>query len=124
MVAISKNKILRNIKVSIMGQPAMLYSYLFSLPLWYELPAPLSPKGGRMRPLRKGDVIKFTAMDDFTGEKMKLIGEVIGDYEAVRHQFPEECSEAEEGVYLVGVGYYSALFVVAMHEVLEVLGIK
>lgn len=77
-----------------------------------------------MRPLKNGEIIRFSAMDDFTGEEMELIGTVIGDHKAVRHQFPEECGEAEEGFYLVKVGNRSGLFVVAMDEVLEVLGKK
>lgn len=77
-----------------------------------------------MRPLREGEIIRFSTMDDFTGEEMELIGTVIGDHEAVRIKFPEECGEAEEGFYLVRVGHRSGLFVVAVDEVLESLGIK
>ena len=77
-----------------------------------------------MRELRKNEVIKFSMMDDFTGNEMELIGTIIGDHEEVRRRFPEECGEAEDGVYLVEVAQRSGLFVVTRDDVLEVLGEK
>lgn len=77
-----------------------------------------------MRALRENEVIKFSAIDDFTGQEMTLIGTVIGDHEAVRKQFPEECAEVEEGFYLIKVGTHSGLFVVSRDEILEVIGKK
>ncbi len=72
-----------------------------------------------MRPLRMKEVIKFSSLDDFSGQEMELIGIVIGDYKEVRKRFPEECGEAEEGFYLVRVGQRAGLFVVMIDEVLE-----
>lgn len=57
-----------------------------------------------MRDLRINEVIKFTAMDEFTGQEIELIGTVKGDYKAVRKQYPEEAGEASEDSYLVAVG--------------------
>lgn len=53
-----------------------------------------------MRPLREGEIIRFSTMDDFTGEDMELIGTVIGDHEAVREKFPEECAEQRKDFIL------------------------
>ena len=77
-----------------------------------------------MRPLRMNEVIRFSAIDDFTGETMELIGTVIGDYKEVRKRFPEEMGEAEEGFYLVKVGRRSGLFVVSCDEILESFAIN
>lgn len=57
-----------------------------------------------MRDLRKNEVVRFTAMDEFTGEEMELIGTVKGDYKAVRKRYPEEAGEASSDTYLVEVG--------------------
>jgi len=75
-----------------------------------------------MRDLRIGEVVRFSAIDDFTGEEMELIGEVIGNHEAVKKQFPEECEDVVPGFYLVKVGRQSGLFVISRDEVLEVIG--
>ena len=77
-----------------------------------------------MRDLRVNEVIKFSAIDEFTGQEMELIGTVIGDYRAVRKQYPEEAGEASEDTYLVQVGNRSGLFIITRDEVLESLGIK
>lgn len=77
-----------------------------------------------MRDLRKNEVIKFTAMDEFTGQDMELIGTVKGDYRAIRKQYPEEAGEASEDTFLVAVGNRSGLFVITRDEVLEVIGKK
>lgn len=77
-----------------------------------------------MRDLRKNEVVKFTAMDEFTGQEMELIGTVIGDYKAVRKQYPEEAGEASEDSYLLKVGSRSGLFVITRDDVLESFGIK
>ena len=47
-----------------------------------------------------GDKIKFKAMNEFTGDEMIFEGTVLGNEEAVRKQFPEECGGAEN-CYLV-----------------------
>jgi hypothetical protein len=75
-----------------------------------------------MRDLRIDEVIKFTAMDEFTGQEIELIGVVIGNYIKVRKQYPEEYGEASDDLYLVEVGNRSGLFIVALDEVLEVIG--
>lgn len=77
-----------------------------------------------MRDLRIGEVVKFTAMDDFTGKEMELIGTVIGDHKEVRKRFPEEAGEASEDAYLVQVTSQSGLFIITRDEVLKSLGIK
>lgn len=77
-----------------------------------------------MRDLRKNEVVRFTAMDEFTGQEMELIGTVIGDYKAVRKQYPEEAGNASEDTYLLKVGNRSGLFVITRDEVVEALGKK
>ena len=77
-----------------------------------------------MRDLRIDEVIKFTAMDEFTGQEMELIGTVTGDYIKVRKQYPEEAGEASSDTYLIEVGNRSGKFIVALDEVLEVIGKK
>jgi len=57
-----------------------------------------------MKDLKIGDVVRFSAMDEFTGQNMELVGTVKGDYKEVRKQYPEECAEACKGDYLVKVG--------------------
>jgi len=73
-----------------------------------------------MKTLKIGEVVRFSAIDDFTGQKMELIGKVIGDHRAVKHAYPEECAEVEAGFYLVSVGNRSH-FVIGTDEVLEII---
>ena len=47
-----------------------------------------------MRDLKIGEVVRFSAIDDFSGKEMELIGTVTGDYKEVRKRYPEECGEA------------------------------
>ena len=63
-----------------------------------------------MRDLKIGEVVRFSAIDDFTGKEMKLIGTVTGDYKEVRKRYPEEAGEACEGFYLVEVGNIERAF--------------
>ena len=77
-----------------------------------------------MRDLKIGEVVRFSAIDDFSGKEMELIGTVTGDYKEVRKRYPEECGEAPGGFYLVKVGDRSGLFVVSRDEVLKSLGKK
>lgn len=56
-----------------------------------------------MRDLKIDEMIRFSAMDDFTGKEMKLIGTVTGDYKEVRKRYPEEAGEACNGFYLAKV---------------------
>lgn len=77
-----------------------------------------------MRDLRIGEIVKFTAMDEFTGQEMELTGTVIGDHKAVRKQYPEEAGEAPEDSYLLKVDNRSGLFMITRDEVLESLETK
>lgn len=51
--------------------------------------------------LKKGAIIQFVQMDDFTGKEMRYQGEIIGYATAVRKMWPVECGEVVNPVYLV-----------------------
>lgn len=74
--------------------------------------------------LRKGQTIRFIAMDEFTGQEVKLSGVVIGDYMIVRKNFPLEMGEVdkESNLYLVDVPDHSGHHVVHISEVIKNLG--
>ena len=72
-----------------------------------------------MRTLKTGDVIKFPALDDFTGKRVILKGQILGDREAVKKQFPIECGEAQKGTFLVKVENRSGFYVISDYEILE-----
>ena len=74
-----------------------------------------------MRDLKIDEMIRFSAMDDFTGEEIKLIGTIIGNHEAIKKHYPEEYGEASNGLYLVKVGSRSGLYIVNADEVLKIL---
>ena len=51
--------------------------------------------------LRKGTIIQFIQMNNFTGEKVKYQGEIMGHAGAVKKMWPIECGEIINPVYLV-----------------------
>jgi len=51
-----------------------------------------------------------------------LTGKAIGNAEAVRKRFPEECGEAPDGTYLLKVEGYGGLHVVYCSEIVSVGG--
>ena len=63
--------------------------------------------------------IKFFAIDEFTGKRVKLTGKILGNHKSVRKQFPIECAEVPKGTSLVKVDGYSGFFVVSENEILE-----
>ncbi len=77
-----------------------------------------------MRDIKIDEVVKFTVIDEFTGQEMQLIGTVKGDYIKVREQYPKEAGSASEDTYLIEVGNRSGLFVITRDEVLKSFGIK
>jgi len=50
---------------------------------------------------KKGKMITFEAMDEFTGKKIELTGKVIGHSKELRKRYPSEWGEAEDPIYLV-----------------------
>jgi len=46
-----------------------------------------------MKELKTGNIVDFLSIDEFTGKEVKLTGKILGDYLAVRKQFPIECAE-------------------------------
>jgi len=72
----------------------------------------------RMGRLKTGEIIKFSAIDEFTGRKTELIGKILGNHEAVRKAFPIECAEVPKSFFLVEVDNYSGLFVVGNDQIL------
>ncbi len=70
--------------------------------------------------LKTGEIIKFLAIDDFTGKKTELIGKILGDFVKVREFYPVECGEAREGCFLVKeTGRSNRLFVVNDYEIIS-----
>jgi len=74
-----------------------------------------------MRELRINERVRFYSINEYVGKEEELIGEIRGDYKAVKARYPVECGEAEEGVYLVKVDNRSGLFVIRRDDVLEIL---
>ena len=75
-----------------------------------------------MRKLKINQNVRFKSIDDFTGEEVILTGKAIGDAEAVRKRFPEECGEAPDGTYLMKVEGRGGLHVVYFSEIISVKG--
>lgn len=70
--------------------------------------------------LRKGQTIKFIAMDNFTGEEIELSGTVVGDHRMVKEKYPIEMGETDEksDMYLIEVPNRSGNFVVHISELI------
>lgn len=68
-------------------------------PAWIIL---MSSKRGAMK-FRKGSTIRFSAINDFTGDRMKLEGKIVGGAKEIKKIDPENFGELEddEEVYLV-----------------------
>lgn len=67
--------------------------------------------------------IRFSTIDDFTGQEIEREGTIVGYGDAVRKKWPEEMGEADDSMLLVQVemperDIYHA---VAKNEVLEIL---
>lgn len=73
----------------------------------------------REKEIKKDDVIKFKSLCELSGKEVILKGIIVGDHEAVRKEFPEECAEAGEGAYLVKVENRSGFYAVMDYEILE-----
>jgi len=71
--------------------------------------------------LRKGQIIKFKAIDDFTGKEIELSGIVVGDYKMIKEKYPLEMGEVDKksNLYLVEVPNRSGNFVVHMSEIIK-----
>lgn len=67
-----------------------------------------------MKKLRKGQMIIFSSMNDFTGQSMELEGTVVGNHLDVRKKWPIEQGEADEGMFLV---YTKGLYSKTWHAV-------
>lgn len=74
--------------------------------------------------LRKGSTIRFISMDDLTGEKIEVIGKIIGDWRKIREGYPEECAwiNLESEVFLVEAQNYAERFLVYREEILKSQG--
>ena len=71
--------------------------------------------------LRKGQTIKFKAMNDYSGEEIELLGTVVGDWKEVKKRYPEEMGGIDENdeVFLVDVPHYSGYHIVYMSEIIK-----
>jgi len=74
-----------------------------------------------MKELKTGNIVDFLSIDEFSGKEVKLTGKVIGDYLAVRKQYPQECAEVPKDTYLVKVDGYSGLHIVGVNEILDTI---
>ena len=59
-------------------------------------------KGSAMK-FRRGSMIRFSAINDFTGDPMKLVGKVVGYAKEIKKIDPENFGglEDDEEIYLV-----------------------
>ena len=73
----------------------------------------------KMQKLKTVKTIKFFAIDEFTGKRVKLTGKILGNHKAVKKQFPIECGEAQKGTFLVKVENRSGFYVISDYEILE-----
>lgn len=51
--------------------------------------------------LKKGTIISFEQMNDFTGKMMKFQGEIVGHAKELKKKFPVELAEIINPAYLV-----------------------
>lgn len=74
--------------------------------------------------LRKGQIIRFRAMDDMTGNEVELSGTIVGDWAKIKKNYPEEIGGVDENseVFLVDALHYSERFIVYREEILKTLG--
>lgn len=71
--------------------------------------------------LRKGQIIKFKAMDDFTGEEIELSGTVIGDWKKIKKQYSTEQGGVDENsnVFLVKAAHWAGNHIVHISEIIK-----
>ncbi len=75
-----------------------------------------------MKNLEVGQRIRFSAMDEFTGQQIEVIGDVEGDYKEVRKKWPEEMALADKDVYLVcDFVFQDRKYAVHISELLQIL---
>ena len=67
--------------------------------------------------------IKFSAIDDFTGQEIEREGIIVGYGDSVRKKWPEEMGGADDSMLLVKVKFpeRDVFYAVAENEVLEIL---
>jgi hypothetical protein len=67
--------------------------------------------------------IKFSAIDDFTGQEIEREGIIVGYGDSVRKKWPEEMGEADDSMFLVKVQMpmREIYFAVAENEVLRII---
>lgn len=72
-----------------------------------------------MKP-RKGQLIKFKAIDDFTGKEIELSGTVIGDWKKIKKNYPMEQGGVDENsdVFLVKVAHWAGNHIVHISEII------
>ena len=71
--------------------------------------------------LRKGQTIRFKAMDDFTGEEMELSGTVVGDWKKIKKDYPTEQGGVDENsdVFLVKAAHWAGNHIVHISEIIK-----
>lgn len=71
--------------------------------------------------LRKGQTIKFKAIDDFTGKEIKLSGTVIGDWKKIKKNYPTEQGGVDENsnVFLVKAAHWNGNHIVHISEIIK-----
>ena len=67
--------------------------------------------------------IRFSAIDDFTGQEIEREGIIVGYGDSVRKKWPEEMGEADDSMFLVKVQMpmREIYFAVAENEVLRII---
>ena len=76
--------------------------------------------------LRKGQTIRFKAINDFTGEEITVEGKIVGDWKKIREGYPEECAwiNSESSCFLVEALHYAERFLVYKEEIIKNQDIK
>jgi len=74
--------------------------------------------------IKKGMMIRFTAIDEFTGKEIEIQGKIVADWEAIKRGHPEEYGGIDENseAYLVDALHYAERFIVFKTEIIKVLG--
>ncbi len=72
-----------------------------------------------MKP-RKGQLIKFKTIDDFTGAEIELSGTIVGDWKKIKKNYPIELSGVDKNsdVFLVKATHWNGNHIVHISEMI------
>ena len=73
----------------------------FLAEIWGSLPVPDKGENVKILNPKRGDLVRFLAMNEFTGNQSLLTGKVIGKGSEIRKKYPVEMAIAPENYSLV-----------------------